>query len=115
MSLTLDSLAAVGAFSGRPAEKTITWRQGEEEHTGTVYVRAVSYQTALGDLTARKDGDPVAVRIASSICDADGKPIFTPGDITGEANPERGALDGNLVIALLAAVAEVQNAGKTKA
>ncbi|MNE45132.1 hypothetical protein D3C80_1394040 [compost metagenome] len=57
--------------------------------------------------------DGVAGRIAASICDEDGKPVFTPGDITGEADPERGALDGNLTVALLSAIAEVNSLGKT--
>ena len=39
--------------------------------------------------------------------------MFTPGDITGEADPERGALDGNLTMALLAVIAEVNSLGKT--
>ncbi|RZA49476.1 phage tail protein, partial [Enterobacter hormaechei] len=38
--------------------------------------------------------DGVAGRIASSICDVEGHPVFTVADVTGEADPERGALDG---------------------
>ncbi|PRW05730.1 hypothetical protein CSB88_6291 [Pseudomonas aeruginosa] len=45
--------------------------------------------------------------------DEEGKPVFTPADITGEADPSRGALDGNLTIALLTVIAEVNNLGKT--
>lgn len=57
--------------------------------------------------------DGVAGRIAASICDEEGKPVFTPADITGEADPERGALDGQLTIALLLAIQEVNDLGKT--
>lgn len=41
------------------------------------------------------------------------EPIFTPADITGEADPERGALDGGLTVALLLAIQEVNDLGKT--
>ena len=30
--------------------------------------------------------------------------VFTVADVTGEADPERGALDGNLAVALLVAI-----------
>lgn len=110
MKLTLDTLKDAGAFTGAPVEKEITWRQGETELTATVYVRPLSYLSAISDLRAivgKADG--VAGRIAASICDEDGKPVFTPEDITGEADPERGALDGNLTMALLSVIAEVNN------
>lgn len=57
--------------------------------------------------------DGVAGRIAASICDEEGKPVFTPADITGEADPDRGSLDGALTIALLVAIKEVNDLGKT--
>jgi len=56
----------------------------------------------------------LAGRIAASVCDEDGGPVFAVGDITGAADPERGALDGRLTVALLAAIFEVNNLGKTK-
>ena len=55
---------------------------------------------------------PVAGRIAACICDAEGQAIFTPADVTGDADPDRGPLDGNLTVALLSAIAEVTK-GKT--
>ncbi|MCT7656165.1 phage tail assembly chaperone family protein, TAC [Oceanimonas sp. NS1] len=114
MQLSIDSLKSMGAFTGAPVEKEITWRQGEQELTATVYVRPFSYKTAVSDITARhQKSDAVAGRIAASICDAEGQPVFTAADITGEADPERGALDGNLTVALLAAIAEVNQVGKT--
>lgn len=115
MKLTLESLKNSGAFTGRPIEKEITWKQGENELTATVFVRPLGYYTAKADilsLQGKQDGP--AGRIASSICDEEGKPVFTPEDITGEADPDRGALDGNLTIALLLAINEVNNLGKTK-
>ncbi|MDA3135414.1 phage tail assembly chaperone family protein, TAC [Atlantibacter subterraneus] len=113
MKLTLDSLKEAGAFTGRPVEKEITWRQGEAEFSATVYIRPLGYHSAMTDVMAangRVDG--VAGRIAASVCDENGKPVFTPADITGEADPERGALDGALTIALLVAIQEVNDLGK---
>ncbi|MBI6916547.1 phage tail assembly chaperone family protein, TAC [Pseudomonas juntendi] len=115
MKLSIQNLQEVGAFTGAPVEKTITWKQGTQEFTATVYVRLLGYQSAVSDLIAvagKHDG--VAGRIASCICDEAGQPIFKIGDITGEADPARGALDGNLTVALLSAIGEVNNPGKTQ-
>ncbi|SFY16210.1 phage tail assembly chaperone family protein, TAC [Azotobacter vinelandii] len=114
MLLTIDNLKQAGAFTGRPVEREIKWRQGEQELTATVYVRPLSYKSAVSDLLAmngRVDG--VAGRIAACICDESGKPVFTPDDITGEADPERGPLDGNLTMALLGVIGEVNQTGKS--
>jgi hypothetical protein len=114
MKLTLESLKTAGAFTGRPVEKVITWKQGDEELSATVFVRPMGYHTATSDVLAiggKVDG--VAGRIAASICGEDGKPVFTPADITGEADPERGALDGALTVALLVAIQQVNDLGKS--
>lgn len=114
MLLSIDNLANAGAFTGAPIEREIIWKQGEKELTATVYVRPLSYQSARSDLLAMTGKtDPVAGRIAASICDAEGNPVFTPADITGEADPARGALDGNLTMALLAVIGDVNQMGKT--
>lgn len=113
MQLNLETLVKVGAFTGAPVERSITWKQADQELTATVYVRPLSYKSAVSDLMAgagRADG--VAGRIAACICDADGKAVFTPGDITGEADPERGPLDSNLTMALLGVIGEVNQLGK---
>lgn len=115
MNLSIQSLKEMGAFTGRPVEKEITWKQGDKDLTATVYVRPLSYKSAVSDLQAiSTKGDAVAGRIAACICDADGKAIFTAEDITGEADADRGALDGNLTMALLAVISEVTQAGKLK-
>lgn len=115
MKLTLDSLKETGAFTGRPVEKEITWKQGDKEITATVYIRPLGYHSAKSDiLSSNGIIDNFAGRIASSICDESGIPIFTAKDITGEADPERGALDSNLTVALLIAIQEVNDLGKTK-
>ncbi|WP_313159277.1 phage tail assembly chaperone family protein, TAC [Mixta calida] len=114
MKLTLDTLKKAGAFTGRPVEKEITWKQGDAVLTATVYIRPMGYHTATSDVLAyggKVDG--VAGRIAASVCDENGKPVFTPADITGEADPERGSLDGQLTIALLVAIQEVNDLGKS--
>lgn len=114
MKLTLESLKKAGAFTGRPVEKEITWKQGEEEFSATVFIRPLGYHTATSDVLAHVGKvDGVAGRIAASVCDEAGRPVFTPQDITGEADPDRGALDGQLTIALLVAIQEVNDLGKT--
>ncbi|SDS03576.1 Phage tail assembly chaperone, TAC [Halopseudomonas litoralis] len=114
MNLSIDSLKEMGAFTGAPVKREITWEQGDKQLTATVFVRPLSYLSAKSDLLAMGGkGDAVAGRIAASICDAEGKPVFTPEDITGEADPERGPLDGNLTMALLAVIGEVNGLGKT--
>lgn len=122
--LSIESLKQMGAFTGAPVEKEISWKQGDQELTATVYVRPLSYLSAKSDLLAMNGKtDPVAGRIAASICDADGKPVFTPEDITegppSEVDPETGEvitrlgpLDGNLTMALLQVIGEVNGMGK---
>lgn len=113
MKLNLETLKAAGAFTGRPVEKEITWKQGDQEFTATVFIRPMGYHTAVSSvLTYTGKIDGVAGRIAASICDEEGKPVFTVADITGEADPDRGALDGSLTVALLVAIQEVNDMGK---
>lgn len=111
--LSVQGLAGSGGFvSGEPVEKAIRWQQGEEEHDAIVYVRHLSYQTAVADITSGST-EAIAVRIANTICDAEGAPIFKPEDITG--TEERGPLHGNIVVALLQAIGEVNSPPKALA
>lgn len=115
MSLSLDALNKMGAFSGAPVKKQITWESEGEEHVIDVYVRRLSYKTAVSDIRSVKgNDDAVAGRIANCICDDKGKAVFTPADITGEADPKRGPLDHNLTMALLNVIGEVNSLGKQK-
>lgn len=115
MKLTVGGLEKLGSFSGAPVEREVVWEQNGEEVSATVFVRRLSYQTAVADIySSATNGDGVATRIASCICDENGDPIFTAGDITGEANPERGALNHALTMALLKAIGEVNAPAKTK-
>ncbi|MNM78118.1 hypothetical protein D3C76_614410 [compost metagenome] len=128
MKLTLDALKGAGSFTGRPVEKEIKWRQDGTDYTATVYVRPTGYQTAVSDvLSATGRQDSIAGRIAASICDEHGNPVFGSSlDITHgpldpvelEKDPEStkrlGSLDGALTVALLFAIQEVNDLGKTK-
>lgn len=114
MKLTLDSLKESGGFVGRPVEREITFKGADgEDVTATVWVRPLSYQSAVSDvLSHATKRDAVAGRIAACICDEDGKSIFAVEDVTGEADPERGPLSQSLTMALLTAIGEVSNGGK---
>lgn len=113
IDFTVDSLNGVGAFTGAPVRREIEWDQGGDTLRAIVYVRPLSYRSAIADIHAINDGgDAVAARIAACICDQNGEAIFHKHDITGEADPERGPLDGNLTLALLSVIAEVTKLGK---
>lgn len=114
MELNIESLSSAGAFTGPPVKKEITWEQEGETLTATVHIRKLSYHSVAGDIKAATSGqDVIAARIAQCLCDAKGKAIFTAEDVTGEADPQRGPLNGNLTMALLAAIGEVNGLGKT--
>lgn len=123
MKLSIATLAERKAFSAKPVEVQITWK-GE---TFTTYVRHLSYQTAVGDIKSHNGGDIYANRIAASICDEDGAPVFTVADVTGEpvygrdadgkvilvSDPDRGGLDPELTNLLLIEIGRVQKLEKT--
>ena len=113
MMLSIDNLKKMGAFTGAPVEREIEWAKDGKKLTATVFVLPLSYMSAKADMTAiNPKTDLLAARIAASICDEAGEPVFTPGDITGQADPERGPLDGALTMALLAVIGEVNGLGK---
>lgn len=115
-TLSLDTLQQQGATTGAPVKKQITYT-GEDgaEYSATVHVRRLSYHSAVNDVHAAQGKfDGLAGRIAACICDDRGKPVFTPEDITGEADPERGAFNRSLTLALLGAIGEVNGPGKTR-
>lgn len=121
MKLTLDSLKEVGAFTGAPVEKEITWKQGDDEFTATVYVRRMSYNSAIEDMKALASKTEVAAgRIASCICDENGKAVFTADDVAegpivnAETGERAGPLCSELTWELLSVIAEVNSEGKTK-
>jgi len=111
MSLNINSLKDMGAFTGAPVKKEINWKSNGENHTAEVNVKPLSYSTAVSDITSR---DAVASRIASSILDDDLKPVFTLEDVTGEADEERGPLCRALTMELLRVIGEVSDFDKKK-
>ncbi len=111
--LNLDNLREMGGFVGPPVEKEIHWSNGDEEFTATVYVRRMSYRSVVARVqNLESEDDAMAAWLASCICDQKGNPIFTVGDITGEADPERGPLSSNLTVALIGAANEVNDLSK---
>lgn len=125
MRLDVDELAKAGGFSGAPVRREIQWG----EYVFDVYVRRLSYHSAMSDFKAvASNGDIAAARIAGCIVDEDGKPTFTVADVTGvneDGTPvmtedadgnlvERGALDADLATQLLVAISEVNGLGKSK-
>lgn len=128
MKLSIETLRNSGSFTGRPVEKEINWKQGDKAFTATVFVRPLGYQSAVSDVLSAggKQKDNIAGRIAAAICDEEGNTVFSPIDIThGPLDPAElekdpastkrlGALDGNLTVALMVAINEVTNMGKTQ-
>lgn len=117
MNLSIDTLKEMGAFAPVDlTEKEIEWQQDGETLSATVYVRAMSYQTAVAEISASHNGgNALAARIAECICHRDGSPVFTADDITGDADPEnRGPMCSALTYALLGVIQSVSGLGKSK-
>ena len=129
MKLTVDALNKSGGFTGGPVKKHVNWMNEGDELTADVWIRPMSYHTAVKDLSAFQDGgDIVAQRIALCVCDEDGAPVFQVSDITGydkDGKPikvkgddgkmiERGPLNKELADALMLLVSEVSGLGKSK-
>jgi len=128
MKLTLESLREIGAFTGGPVRRDVEWIQNGEKVSAEVYIRPMSYHTAVKDIaTAGGGGDILAQRIASCVCHEDGSPAFRVSDITGidaEGKPimievkgvlmERGAFNKSLSDALIFLIGEVSGLGKKK-
>jgi|SRR5688572_5671591 len=128
MKLTLESLREVGAFTGGPVRRDVEWVQNGKTLKAEVYIRPMSYHTAVKDIiTANGGGDILAQRIAGCVCHEDGSPAFRVSDITGigaDGKPimieengelkERGPFNKSLSDALIMLVGEVSGLGKTK-
>ena len=129
MQLTIDSIKNAGGFSGAPVKREIEWSFEGETVRADVWVRPMSYHTAVTDVaTYQSGGDIVACRLAACVCHEDGSPVFQVSDITGineEGEPimvknedgkkvERGPLNKELSDALMTLVSEVSGLGKTK-
>lgn len=117
-TLTLDAVKKSGGFAPKGlTKKTITIKDDNDEDVSfDVYVKHLSYASVINARGADGEdrADAVARNISDAIRDEEGGRIFTPGDITGESDPERGPISSELTIALLSAIGEV-SAGKKKA
>ena len=93
---------------------TVTDQTTGEEHKATVYVKPLSFASAIADLKEHgsSEEEAVARRIAYSICDESGAPIFTPEQVNGA---EGKALSTQLTYELLRAIGEVNQLGKMEA
>lgn len=118
MTLNLKDLVAQGAFvsaSEPTVKREIVWHNTEgEEQKADIWVRLASYHTITNTWKAAEGNqEHLAARIATMVCDEDGAPIFTTGDVLGTADPSRGPICDTLFLALITAVNEAQSA-KTK-
>lgn len=112
MKLSIESVTEVGGFAGEPVPKTIEWKQiddegVEQEFKADTFVRRGSCASFEREARAVSDGkDMVATRIAWSICDESGQPVF---------NYEQAlSLRDTLTAALFKAVTEVNPARAKK-
>ena len=115
MSLNLKDLVAKGAFvsASEPHVKTEIKYHGTDgaEVVADVWVRRASYHTMTNTWKAAEGNqEHLAARIATMICDEDGNPILTAGDVLGTADPSRGPICDTLFLALLTAINEVNSA-----
>lgn len=116
MGLNLKDLVAQGAFISAlepTVKREITWHNTEgEEQKADIWVRLASYHTITNTWKAAEGNqEHLAARIATMVCDEDGGPIFTTGDVLGTADPSRGPICDTLFLALISAVNEA-NSGK---
>lgn len=113
--LSINDLKTAGQFVGQPELKTIAWSHDGEDFEADVYVRKLSYKSAITDALSKSTEDILAARIAACVCDAKGQAIFTAEDIKGEADKDRGPMASGLFMALSNAVGEANGATvKTK-
>lgn len=93
-----------GFVSDAPVKKQITWISRGEPVVSDVFVRLKSYQSVMSEIQNGASGHGAAARIASSIVDESGQPVFTVEDIIG--NTEHGPMSESLTVALLTAISE---------
>lgn len=115
MALNLKDLVAQGAFvsaSEPTVKREITWHNVDGvEQKADVWIRRASYHTITNTWKAAEGSqEHLAARIATMVCDEEGGPIFTTGDILGTASPDRGPICDTLFLALITAVNEAQTA-----
>ncbi|MCB5226200.1 phage tail assembly chaperone family protein, TAC [Alishewanella sp. 16-MA] len=111
MELSLKVIEDAGGFApAQPEMREINWQVTQngklQEYSATAYIRKKSFATvSMESQAANARSDVVAARIASSVVDANNKPVFTVQDITG--SDVRGPMCESLTLALLSAIADV--------
>lgn len=115
----MNKLLQNAFVSAKPVVKqvTVTDQETGKKSKVTVFVKPLSYQSAVEDLNSigLSATEAVARRIAYSIMDESGTHIFTPEMILGTANPDQGPLSPELTMELLRVIGETSNLGKIKA
>lgn len=137
MQLSVESLVSSGRYVGEPVKEAIEWEHDGDIIKNDVFVRRLSYQTAITDLMPTHEGAfggatlselRGAFRIAHCIVDDKGEPVFTPAHILGvneDGSPvyvkdENGdekqwhGIPDTLGQACLAAIGKVNGLGKRK-
>ena len=113
--IELSSVLA-GAFVGLPELKTVKYSKDGNDFEFDVYIRKLSYQSAVNDgKSLSKNPDAlVAGRIAACVVDVAGKPVFESVDqVMGLGKyASAGPLNEDLSFALYTAVKEVNYPGK---
>ncbi|EKF9664432.1 phage tail assembly chaperone family protein, TAC [Vibrio mimicus] len=111
--LTVEMLKQAGAFApAKPERREIKWiNDSQEIIEAVIHVRKSSFITMIEESKSVADSSYLmATRIASSVVDEQGKPVFTVDDLLG--NEERGPICQSLAIALLNAIYDVNGVGK---
>lgn len=111
MDLSLELIDQSGGFVKDALVKkeiTFTDKNSGKPVKADVYIKKLSYHTIVSEVGHA--GDFLAARIASSVCNKTGKPIFTAEQVSGGSGA--GALSADLTSALLNAIGEVNSLGK---
>jgi hypothetical protein len=113
MDLSINALKAAGAFVAAPVKKDIAWHADGKLQEATIYVRQDSFHTLTKRWEEQREGaDATAIRIATSVCNEAGEPVFTIEDILGSEASGHGPLTAELTIVLLAAIQQANGVSK---
>jgi hypothetical protein len=116
MDLSINALKAAGAFVAAPVMKDIAWHADGKLQKATIYVRQDSFHTLTKRWEEQREGaEATAIRIAASVCNQAGEPVFTLEDILGSEASGHGPLTAELTIVLLAAIQQANGVGKDDA
>jgi len=116
MELSIRALTAAGAFVAAPVKKDIAWHADGKLHKAVIYIRQDSFLTLTKRWDEKREGaEATAVRIAASVCNKAGEPVFTVEDIIGSEVSGHGPLTAELTIVLLAAIQQANGVSQEQA